>query len=195
MFKLHNLISLILFFTMNDFIDNYADDSTNAPNTYKQVGQKTLEDVWFLKNGDDATLSQQIFDFLTFKGPKQLDRSQFEEAMKLLKIDMDDIRELNYPIDKKNFVEWFENEASTVVVEKIEQSYEELTNVQMMYGKRQREEEEKEVQELHRKLMLSQKKRKINEAMQHVILPKKKLTYVSIKKKSQRTSRYIKMFM
>ena len=177
---------------MDDLVDNYADDSTNASNTYKQVGQKTLEDVWFLKK-DDAKLSEQIFDFLTFEGPKQLDRSQFEEAMKLLKVGMDDVT-LTYPIDKSKFVTWLENEASIALVEKIEGSYEELTNVQIMHGKRQREEEEKEVQALHRELMLSQKKRKINEARQQAILPKKKPS-VAIKKKPQRTSRYIKMFM
>jgi hypothetical protein len=178
---------------MDEFIDNYADDSTNASNTYKQVGQKTLEDVWFLKK-DDAKLSEQIFDFLTFEGPKQLDRSQFEEAMKLLKIGMDDVSELTYPINKSKFVTWLENEASIALVEKIEEAYEELTNVQIMHGKRQREEEEKEVQALHRELMLSQKKRKINEARQQAILPKKKKSSM-IKKKPQRTSRYIKMFM
>ncbi len=179
---------------MNKFIDNYADDSTNAPNTYKQVGQKTLEDVWFVKK-DDVKLSEQIFDFFTFEGPKQLDRSQFEEAMKLFKIGMDDVRELTYPIDKSKFVTWFENEASIALVEKIEEAYEELTNVQIMHGKRQREEEEKGVQALHRELMLSQKKRKINEGMQQAILPKKKKSSMAIKKKPQRTSRYIKMFM
>ena len=179
---------------MDDLVDNYADDSTNASNTYKQVGQKTLEDVWFLKK-DDAKLSEQIFDFLTFEGPKQLDRSQFEEAMKLLKVGMDDVT-LTYPIDKSKFVTWLENEASIALVEKIEGSYyEELTNVQIMHGKRQREEEEKEVQALHRELMLSQKKRKINEARQQAILPKKKPSVTMIKKKPQRTSRYIKMFM
>jgi len=179
---------------MNKFIDNYADDSTNAPNTYKQVGQKTLEDVWFVKK-DDVKLSEQIFDFFTFEGPKQLDRSPFEEAMKLFNIGMDDVRELTYPIDKSKFVTWFENEASIGLVEKIEEAYEELTNVQIMHGKRQREEEEKEAQALHRKLMLSQKKRKINEARQQAILPKKKKSSMAIKKKPQRTSRYIKMFM
>lgn len=178
---------------MNKFIDNYADDSTNASNTYKQVGQKTLEDVWFVKK-DDVKLSEQIFDFFTFEGPKQLDRSQFEEAMKLFKIGMDDVT-LTYPIDKSKFVTWLENEASIALVEKIEGSYEELTNVQIIHGKRQREEEEKEAQALHRKLMLSQKKRKINEARQQAILPKKKKSSMAIKKKPQRTSRYIKMFM
>ena len=176
---------------MDEFIDNYADDSTNASNTYKQVGQKTLEDVWFVKK-DDVKLSEQIFDFFTFEGPKQLDCSQFEEAMKLFKIGMDDVT-LTYPIDKSKFVTWFENEASIALVEKIEEAYEELTNVQIMHGKRQREEEEKEAQALHRELMLSQKKRKINKGMQQAMLPKKKKS--SIKKKPQRTSRYIKMFM
>lgn len=158
---------------MNKFIDNYADDSTNAPNTYKQVGQKTLEDVWFVKK-DDVKLSEQIFDFFTFEGPKQLDRSQFEEAMKLFNIGMDDVRELTYPIDKNKFVTWFENEASIALVEKIEEAYEELTNVQIMHGKRQREEEEKEAQALHRELMLSQKKEKLTKRGNRLSFPKRR---------------------
>ena len=112
----------------------------------------------------------------------------------LTDMDDDDVREFTYPINKSKFVTWFENEASIALVERIEESYEELTNVQIMHGKRQREEEEKGVQALHRELMLSQKKRKINEAMQQAIVPKKKSSVV-IKKKPQRTSRYIKMFM
>lgn len=170
-----------------DCVDNYADDEDGSSTTsfIEKKGQKTLQDVWFV-NKQKKTLPEEIFDFITYD---EEDKKTFVAKIKdLLGLDAANVPNC---IDRPGFVKWFEN-ASTETQKQLEQNFNEATNVQLLYKKRERETDEQEVQNLRTQLMVSQKKRKLYNLNEE---KKKKLFVPKVQRKEQETSIYTALFM